>query len=58
MSTHTYQKRPVTPFFPERKLFGWEVKREETDHKKGEKRNFLKTLVCKLNKEAEVRQVG
>jgi len=58
MSTQTFQKRPVTPFFPERKLFGWEVKREDKEHKKGEKRTLLKTLVCKLNKEAEVRQVG
>ena len=56
MDRQYYQKRPVTPFFPERKLFGWDMKQDNKVPGEPKNRSFLEMLACKLNKEAQYRQ--
>ncbi len=56
MDRQSYQKRPVTPFFPERKLFGWDIQRDIKAPCEAKKGKFLKMIACALNKESHYRQ--
>ncbi|GEM_PF-6731277 len=56
MDRQSYQKQPITPFFPERKLFGWDIRQDKQIPDEAKKGKFLKAIACALNKEAQYRQ--